>query len=220
MSDLQMPFALKPSAVVVYEGLDATGKTTQMERMEAGVYRPSYGTPMFDGSPVFLHMPSGSNKLGAMVYDYTEKAKRIEPFARQLLHLAVHAEEVDGAILPALQSGQAVFLDRFWWSTVAYGWEGLRGRFSKRALRDLCQAVWAGVEPDVVYLFLEPHKHDRHNTRHVRRGYEWLAEEFSDIVTLVPSGELEDGTELHEANVQLFIMEDMVRRGIYGNGGK
>lgn len=220
MSELQMPFQLKKGAVVVFEGLDATGKSTQLDRMEAGVYRPTYGTPMFDGEPMFLHMPSGSSPLGEMIYKYTENTRNIPAFTRQLLHLSVHADELDGTILPHLQRPEAVFLDRFWWSTVAYGWEGLRGRFSKRALRDLCQAVWEGVEPVVVYLFLEPLKHDRHNTRHVRRGYEWLAEEFSDIVTLVPSGEREDGTEWHEAHVQLFICEDMVRRGIYKNGGQ
>jgi dTMP kinase len=217
---MKLPFPLKKGAVVVFEGLDATGKSTQLDRMEAGVYRPTYGKPMFDGEPLFLHMPSGSNALGAMVYDYTEEAESIDPFARQLLHLAVHAEEVQNTLLPALSDGKAVFLDRFWWSTVAYGAGPLTGRFSRRSLHNLASQVWSGVEPDVVYLFMDPWTKDPHNTPKVRNGYKWLAEQYPDKVTLVPGPKdrTKDGQEYHKANTQLFILQDMVRRGIYKDG--
>lgn len=222
MSDMQLPFPLKKGAVVVFEGLDATGKSTQMERMEAGVYRPTYGEPMFDGQPKFMHMPSGNNVVGAMVYDLTEEVDDLDPLARQFLHMAVHAAEVQQTILPSLAEGEAVFLDRWWWSTVAYGSGALRGRqgFSKGFLRNICERVWTGVEPDAVYLFLDPWKKDKHNTPKIRRAYEWLAEEYPEKVTLVPgpNSATEHGQEYHEANTQLFILQDMVRRGIYKSG--
>lgn len=206
---LKMPFHLKTGTVVVFEGLDGTGKSTQHERLEAGVYRPQYGTPMFDGEPVFLHMPSGSNEVGQMVYELTERVDDLDPLSRQLLHLASHATEVERVVKPALEA-EAVFLDRWWWSTVAYGWKGVKGRLSRRELARLAEKVWKGVEADLIFLFMEPHVDDHHNTPAVRAGYEWLAETFPERVRMVPMGD--------EAQQNLYIFEEMVKSGIYSNG--
>lgn len=210
-NDLQMPFRLRPGTLVVFEGLDGTGKSTQHERMEGGVYRPTYGTPMFDGEPLFLHMPSGSNLVGSHVYEMTEAlGSELDPLARQLLHLASHAQELDRL----RTTSEAVFLDRFWWSTVAYGWHGVRPAFSRTALARLAERVWRGIEPDVIFMFDKPHVEDPHNTPDVIAGYEWLEHEYHQDrdcpVFHVPFGT--------EAEQNLFILEEMARLGLYGNG--
>lgn len=208
-----MPFHLKPSSVVVFEGLDGTGKTTQQERFERACYAPTTGTAMFDGDPMFLHMPSGTNELGSKIYELTETDAPLTPLTRQLLHLACHATEMPETIVPALERGQSVFLDRFWWSTVAYGWKGVEASFSRRALADLAERVWNDLpEPDLICLFMDPHVEDRHNTPSVRRGYEWLAGRFAtnENVVMVPKDD--------EAHQTMFILDAMASRGIYRNG--
>lgn len=213
---LRMPFHLKPGTLVVFEGLDGTGKSTQIERLERGVYAPTTGTAMFDGDPVFAHMPSGTNELGSAVYGLTESAVEMPAMTRQLLHLACHSVEVPQTIVPALQAGQSVFLDRWWWSTVAYGWSGVREVYTKKRLMDLCRRVWFPIdEPDLICLFMSPHVEDKNNKPHVISGYDWLVQHYCDMgldenLVLVPPGD--------EGQQSLFILEAMAKRGLYTNG--
>lgn len=207
-----MPFHLKPGAVIVFEGLDGTGKSTQHERLEAGVYHPSMGIPMFDGTPSFIHMPSGHNVVGEMVYALTESGRKLNPLTRQMLHLAAHAQELTH-IRETIAAGEAVFLDRFWWSTVAYGWRGdVKEAFPDiHAFTDLCRWVWRGVVPDVIFAFMHAHVEDEHNDEEVTEIYQWLGRNsFHDRIVWV-----EPGTEAQQ-NMQ--ILQEMVRRGIYANG--
>lgn len=201
---MRLPFHIKPGAVVVLEGLDATGKTTQHEKMERACMGMGTGkAPLFDPMPLFLHMPSAGTHVGQAIYDMTETmGADLDPLARQFLHLASHAQSVETMIKPALAEGQPVILDRWWWSTMAYGWYGgnLRDRISRTMLLDLCQTVWDGVEPDLVAIFSEPHKEDRHNTPDVMKGYRWLTKQFPDAVEIIHIGtEGDQGEQLYTA---------------------
>jgi dTMP kinase len=212
---LKFPFRLKPGAVVVFEGLDATGKSTVHEHIERGVYASDYDEPLFAGEPKFLHMPSGSNAVGQLVYSLTEMDVEIDPLARQMLHMASHAQEVASTIRPHLAGGEALFLDRWWWSTVAYGWPSIKAHaraadWTRGKFMEMAGLAWDGINADVVFLFLEPHKEDRHNSPGIRKMYEWLAGNNPDIVEFVPMGT--------EDEQNLFVYEAMVRRGLYQNG--
>jgi dTMP kinase len=41
----------------------------------------------------------------------------------QTLHVAAHLDAIERKILPALEAGTWVILDRYWWSTWVYGIE-------------------------------------------------------------------------------------------------
>lgn len=208
---MKLPFLLKPGAVVVLEGLDATGKTTQHEKMERACMGMGHGTtPLFSPAPLFLHMPSAGTHLGEMIYDLTETVgKELDPLARQFLHLASHSQSTEQAIRPALADGRGVILDRWWWSTVACGWFGgeLADRIPLGRFMDMCKAVWRGVEPDLVALFMHPHQDDHHNTDEVVEGYEYMASLHRDKVALIEPGD--EGQQ----GEQLFA--EMARRDIY-----
>jgi dTMP kinase len=213
----KLPFAIKKDAVIVLEGLDATGKSTQHEKMERACIGMGHGkAPLFDPAPLFLHMPSAGTDLGHMIYDLTESVgSELDPLARQFLHLASHAQSVQQAIKPALKGPEPrpVVLDRWWWSTIAYGWFGSKmgSRMSLDTFEEVVRRTWAGVKADVVFLFLHPHKEDRHNTTSVTDGYEYLADKFSDRVVFIgPGDEGEQGEQMYEA---------MARRGLYRNEG-
>lgn len=71
-----------------------------------------------------MHLPLGRSRLTEGIYRLTEQTPISPPLARQLLHLACHAENID-AISEARNRGGAI-LDRWWWLTVAYGWYDAR----------------------------------------------------------------------------------------------
>ena len=106
--------SLRSGSLVVFEGLDRSGKFTQLSALTQLSWA--------ELAPVFTHMPSGLTDLTKGVYRLTEDTPINSPLAWQLLHLACHAENID-AVSQARDSG-GVVLDRWWWSTVAYGWHG------------------------------------------------------------------------------------------------
>jgi len=64
--------------------------------------------------------------LGALVYQIHHSSDsvgvlKIDPFALQMLHVAAHIDSIKQTIEPVLSSNVIVILDRFWWSTIAYG---------------------------------------------------------------------------------------------------
>lgn len=214
MSDaIKMPFRLKPRTLIVFEGLDATGKSTQFENIERGCYVPTTGTKIFEDPPLFTHSPSGSTALGEMIYDFTEDHDIASPLARQFLHLASHAEEWETNIVPRLKGGGGVVMDRFWWSTIAYGYFG-GNLFEKGVSLDLFEKIvqipTQGYKPSIVFLFTHPWLDDPHNNERVEAGYQYLAEQHADITVPIDVGS--------EAEVTLQIFEALTERRLVKNG--
>jgi len=170
---------LRPGTLVVLEGLDRTGKSTQMSALRSQRWA--------DPVPAFAHMPSGMSALTQAVYELIEGKSIASPLARQLLHLACHAENL--GLLRQARRERAVVLDRWWWSTVAYGWHAGhldQHGVDKTLFRELIGTVWAGQEADVVFLFTEPHESDDHNRAEVSAAYKALAEQHHSLAVHVP----------------------------------
>lgn len=200
---------------IVFEGLDATGKTTQLDKLR------NAGASLFGDEllPFFTHQPSGGTPLGSLIYQITEEVKITSALARQFLHLASHAEHYQVVISHEMKR-RAVFQDRFWWSTIAYGWFGGGLQESEeialRAFLDVCRwPVYEGLEtvrsgplmPDVIFLFDHPWQDDPHNNANVASGYGWLMDHFTNasdsectIVRVPP---------LDEGEVTKFIFETL-----------
>jgi len=185
---------LRPGSLIVFEGLDRSGKSTQIKRLSA----LDWAAP----GPRFTHMPSGMMDLTSSIYSLTENSQICSPLARQLLHIACHAENI-GPIAEA-RARFGLFLDRWWWSTVAYGWygAGLAGSgLNETVFFGLIESVWAAHQADVVFLFMTPHENDRLNRDEVRRGYTALAVEHEGATMVVPQAGPEETTD--------FILEGL-----------
>jgi dTMP kinase len=169
------------------EGLDGTGKSTQLERI-AGLFSE-------EPSPLFTHQPSGAPILGRFFYEMTNDLFRLPALALQLLHLASHAEHYQELILPALTE-RAVVMDRCWWSTVAYGYYGaaLDRDFSRDEFEHLARAPACGRLPDLVLVFLEEAEVNEHIPR-VREGYLELMSQFPDSSLQVFGDSISEVTE-------------------------
>jgi thymidylate kinase len=173
---------------VVLEGLDRSGKSTQVQRLRA----MDWAAPL----PTFTHMPSGLTALTKSIYQLTEREPITSPLARQLLHMACHAENV--ATLADARRHGSVVLDRWWWSTVAYGWYGgglADSGVSESAFLGMIDAIWSSQPADVVFLFTTPYAHDHLNRDKVRYGYLQLAEQHALIVVEVPPGTQDETTD-------------------------
>lgn len=180
---------MKPGSLVVLEGLDGAGKSTIAGRLRDA-------ETLWADTPLFTHSPSGGSAVGNAVYAVTEHGIIQSPWARQFLHLAAHAEEYRTIINPHLQAGGSVWMDRNWWSTVAYGFFGGNIRtawrpeevpfeFAYRSYENLARIPTEGTDPDIVFLFMHPWVEDRHNTKKVREGYEYLQNQYPDICYVV-----------------------------------
>jgi thymidylate kinase len=110
--------------------------------------------------PLITHMPSGLTELTKAIYQTTEHHPIASPLARQLLHLACHAENLPE--LAQARRDHGLVIDRWWWSTVAYGWfGGLDTQLSEDAFFSAVNRVWDGFDTDMVFLFLSAYADTR-----------------------------------------------------------
>lgn len=172
------PIRLAPGSVVVFEGLDKAGKSTQLDLLKANTSAEE---------TLFTHMPSGLTPFTRNLYALLESQPPSSGLGRQLAHLASHSENIP-AILAAVRTG-ALALDRWWWSTMAYGWYGgdiADTGLSEAAFRELIECIWAPVNASAVFLFLTPREDDPNNVDGVAEGYRQLAARHDNEVVLVP----------------------------------
>lgn len=176
-------YALKPGTLIVLEGLDKTGKSTQSDALRQ-ILDPS--------STHHVHMPSGLSSFTDKTYSMLESShdSPSSGVAKQLAHLACHAESVPRIV--ELLATQSVVLDRWWWSTSAYGWYS--GDFpaagvSEAAFQNLIDSIWSPLNASVVCLFDKPYENDANNSDPILSGYHELARTHQDLTFLVPQGE-------------------------------
>jgi dTMP kinase len=132
-----------PGRLIVFEGGEATGKSTQAalvaERTGALLTREPGGT-------------ATGERIRALLLDPLLPA--LDARAETLLILAARAQHVAEVVRPALYAGRDVVCDRFAGSTLAYqGWG--RG-LDVATLAQLSQWAAAGLEPDAVVLLDVP----------------------------------------------------------------
>lgn len=133
--------------VIVFEGGEGSGKSTQLRRL-AGVFERN------GVAHACLREPGGT-PLGTEVRRVLlDPASDIEPRAEALLFMASRAQLVEREIRPAVARGDMVLLDRFFLSTYAYqiGGHGL----SERDVRNANGFATGGLVPDLTLLLTFP----------------------------------------------------------------
>ena len=129
---------------VTFEGLDGSGKTTQVELLRAHLEEV--------GREVVGTREPGGTDLGEKVRDLLLGGTKISPWAEAALFAAARAELVAEVIGPALERGADVVCDRYLDSSLAY--QGIaRGLGVDRVLALNIDAI-RGILPDVTFLLL------------------------------------------------------------------
>jgi dTMP kinase len=126
---------------VTFEGLDGSGKTTQVELLRAAL----------DGDVVVTREPGGT-RLGERVRELLLHGDEITPWAEAALFAAARAELVERVIRPALDRGATVLCDRYVDSSLAY--QGIARGLGLERVLELNLAAVGGLLPDRTFLLL------------------------------------------------------------------
>lgn len=136
-----------PGRLVVFEGVEGAGKTTQLERLALRLGRHGVTVRM-------LREPGGTavgDEIRALLL---RPGTLIPPRSEALLFMASRAALMDQQVLPALERDEVVLLDRFFLSTYAYQVAG-RG-LPEREVREANAFATGGRIPDVTVLLTLP----------------------------------------------------------------
>jgi dTMP kinase len=155
---------------ITFEGLDGSGKTTQLRHLAVSLEAEGYRV-------VTLRQPGGTplgDRIRALLLDSRSEAEvgAIAPEAEMALMFADRAQSLQQVILPALADGAIVLCDRYTDSSEAYQGAG-RGLGTERILA-LHRAVCNDIQPELTILLLPPlqsslHRARRRNERHVQQ---------------------------------------------------
>lgn len=137
--------------LIVFEGPDGVGKTALAEALVDELTRRDTRCEYFS----FPGKDPGT--LGSLVYEVHHNSEKfgirdIDPTSKQVLHIAAHVDAIHKRLLPALEEGRTIVLDRFWWSTFVYGIVDGVDRDSLDAMIALELKSWADAKPDVAFL--------------------------------------------------------------------
>lgn len=137
--------------LIVFEGPDGVGKTTLAEALADELTRQGTRCEYFS----FPGKDPGT--LGSLVYEVHHNPEKfgirdMNPTSKQVLHIAAHLDAINKRILPALEEGRTIVLDRFWWSTFVYGIVDGVDRASLDAMIALELENWADTKPTVAFL--------------------------------------------------------------------
>lgn len=150
---------MRRGALVVLEGAEGVGKTTQLRRLAATLEHAC-------GRCVVLREPGGTAVGEAIRRLLLDHMLAPSGSAEALLFLASRAQLVADSIRPALAKGQVILLDRFFLSTYAYQVAG-RGLDENQVMESNQLAV-GGLIPDVTLVLELPG--DSGLTRAAARG--------------------------------------------------
>lgn len=112
--DIELKENPYPGIYIALEGIDGSGKTTQVEKL-AEYYR-SQGKDV-----VVTHEPRRDGAMGALVDAVLKGDVKIPVVAIQYLFAAQRAAFMEEVIIPALKEGKVVITDRCFWSSIPYG---------------------------------------------------------------------------------------------------
>jgi dTMP kinase len=129
---------------ITFEGLDGTGKSTQMRKLAAALRAAGHKV-------VETREPGGTatgEKIRRVLLDSATEG--LSPLAEMALMFAARAQHIAEVIQPALDRGQIVLCDRFTDSTEAY--QGSGRKLGSEAVLKLHHVLCGDLQPDLTIL--------------------------------------------------------------------
>ncbi|QHS51241.1 dTMP kinase [Edaphobacter sp. 12200R-103] len=135
---------------ITFEGLDGSGKTTQLRRLAAWLEAEGHRV-------VTLRQPGGTvlgDRIRSILLDSRSETTLgpIAPLAEMSLMFADRAQSIHEIILPALESGAIVLCDRYTDSSEAY--QGAGRQLGSERILTMHRAVCDDLQPDLTLLLL------------------------------------------------------------------
>jgi dTMP kinase len=135
-----------PGFFITLEGLDGSGKTTQIQRLTTWLETKNL--------PHLLTRQPGGTEIGDRIRALllSSKSEGLCPRAELAMMFADRAQAIQQVIEPALAAGQVVLCDRFTDSTEAY--QGGGRALGSDLVLQLHQLVCGPIQPDLTILLL------------------------------------------------------------------
>ncbi len=173
---------LFPGRLVVIEGLDGSGKSTQIKLL--GQKLAPRGVDFY-----LTREHTRDGPAGKLIERVVSSQEKLNSIALQLLFVVDRLDHLEREVEPELAKGKLVLCDRYYWTTVAYG--------SQVADREwFIEANRYCLEPDlVIYLEVSPQEAIRRTKvrgekatifeeiskiNKFSQSYQWLLSRFSD----------------------------------------
>jgi len=131
---------------ITLEGLDGSGKTTQLKRLAAWMQKRGV-------EPVVTRQPGGTeigDHIRALLLD--SRSEGLAPLTEMSLMFADRAQAIAEVIEPALLAGKTVLCDRFTDSTEAY--QGGGRELGSEVVLAMHRIVCGNLQPDLTLLLL------------------------------------------------------------------
>ncbi|MGA8782765.1 MAG: dTMP kinase [Terracidiphilus sp.] len=132
--------------LITLEGLDGSGKTTQIKRLAAWLTRRGL-------EPVVTRQPGGTetgDRIREVLLD--ARSGSLAPMTEVALMFGDRTQAIAEIIQPALDAGKIVLCDRFTDSTEAY--QGGGRELGSQVVHDLHRLICGGLQPDLTLLLL------------------------------------------------------------------
>jgi dTMP kinase len=131
---------------ITLEGLDGSGKTTQIKRLAAWLAKR--------GAPAVQTRQPGGTATGDRIREILLDARSaaLAPMAEMALMFADRAQTIAEVIRPALDAGKIVLCDRFTDSTEAY--QGGGRQLGSQPVLELHRLICGDLQPDLTLLLL------------------------------------------------------------------
>jgi dTMP kinase len=154
---------MKTGLFITFEGIDGTGKSTQLRRT-VGYLRKS-------GYRVLVTREPGGTRTGERVRDIllASNTGKLAPLAELALMYAARAQLLEEVIRPALARGEVVVSDRY--NTASFAYQGYGRKLGTANVRAFDRVICGTTQPDLtIVLDLDPEQAlDRAKGRDTRR---------------------------------------------------
>lgn len=182
--------------LITFEGIDGSGKSTQLTRLKNRLEKQGYDVHIY-------REPGGTDVSENIRSLLLNPDISMDPVTELLLFSAARSQLIAEKVMPDLEKGVVVLLDRFYDSTIAYQGYG-RKSLSIPEIHQLNQVASHGMEPDLtIYLhislqqarqrrgFVDSDRMEKSGTSFYERvidGFEKLSEAETRFVKIDGSG--------------------------------
>jgi thymidylate kinase len=174
--------------LIVFEGVDGIGKSA----LSKEVTRRLVNTDVAIASLAFPGNDPGT--LGSLIYQIHHdpesfRVSAISALALQTLHVAAHLDAIETKIIPLIDAGTWIILDRYWWSTWVYGIERRIDPVYLQPVIEAELARWGPLKPDLIFMVDRSEavraEHDAETFLRLRMAYKELAERERECYRVV-----------------------------------
>jgi dTMP kinase len=142
---------MKPGLFITFEGIDGTGKSTQLRRAVRYIRQR--------GHKVVATREPGSTRAGERIREIllTSKKIKLSPHAELALIYAARAQLLAERICPALERGDIVVSDRY--NTASFAYQGYGRELGTATVRAFDKVICGATQPDLtIILDLDPER--------------------------------------------------------------